>query len=401
MVEPAGTGSRNTWTLPRAFLRVGGKSLAMHQLKIAVDLGCERIICLTRGIEPEFIALQRQTEDAGLRFHAIRTPREMAALVSAQDELLVLTEGVLADPGSVREALSAGSAVLVQPVEGSLEAGFERIDLNHAAAGLIRIPGRLVERLHDLPPDCDVPSSLTRAALQAGVPMRELPASARAALRWRMVRSEADAQAVEGEWLRQRIGDTRGASPGRAIARLGVLGFGTSLLHSGSGSKVLILAALATLAVGLGAGWLGPVALGFVLCGFAWVQLRAARLLARVEATSDISDRGGYWRTQALGIVIDAELVVLAMWGGRTPVSHDLLAEMFAPLMLMLMVRLAPRGAGDLWGGWISDRAVLALVLAFAAGFGFLEDMVRVLAIGLALAGIFLSNRMAASRHRG
>ena len=104
---------------------------------------------------------------------------------------------------------------------------------------------------------------------------------------------------------------------------------------------------------------------------------------------------------QALRVLIDLELVLLAIWGGERLPGESVFVQAFAPVMLLLMVRLAPRGDGGLWGGWIGDRAMLALILAFATAFGFVDDMVRVLALGLALAGIVLSSRPVAPKHRG
>ena len=56
MMEPAGAGQ----TAPRAFLRVGGATLARHQLGIAVALECQRVICIAREVVPELIALQHE-----------------------------------------------------------------------------------------------------------------------------------------------------------------------------------------------------------------------------------------------------------------------------------------------------------------------------------------------------
>ena len=70
----------------------------------------------------------------------------LAGLVSAADELIALEDGLLVPSEQAVTLLERGHGVLAQPIEQGLEAGFERLDLNHASAGAIRIPGRLVEQ---------------------------------------------------------------------------------------------------------------------------------------------------------------------------------------------------------------------------------------------------------------
>ena len=152
MIEPA----RTVGEPARAHLRVGGVSLARHQLGVVLALGCQRIICIATSLDPELVALQHVAEDGGASFHCISAPMALLGLVSAGDELIALGEGLLAWPDLAIGQLDTASVVLVQPIEVGLAAGFERLDINHAAAGAMRIPGRLVERLAELPADCDI-----------------------------------------------------------------------------------------------------------------------------------------------------------------------------------------------------------------------------------------------------
>ena len=61
--------------LPRAFLRVGGLSVARQQLSIAHALDCERIICLAPAVTPDILALQHLAERRGSQFHVIAGAR--------------------------------------------------------------------------------------------------------------------------------------------------------------------------------------------------------------------------------------------------------------------------------------------------------------------------------------
>ena len=387
MIESADAGL----PLRRSFLRVGGRTLARHQLDLALALDCERIVCITRSMEPELIALQHATEKAGRMFHAVSDPQELAGLVAGKDELVVFAEGLLAAPGDAAKLLEEGPAVLVQPVEAGVSAGFERIDLNHATAGLMRIPGRLVEPLFDLPADCDVPSALTRIALQAGIATRELSAAVLAGVRWVMIRSETEAYAVEGDWLSNQLGDSGPPTPGRYLARIGVLTFGPSLLHSGNASKVIALATAVVMILGLGAAWFGSVAAGLVFCAIAWVLCSAAGHLQGVERPAIGASNGPNGRIDALGWLIDLELVILMVWGSRESELQSLTGLTFAPVMLMLLVRLVPQVVHGYAANWVVDRTVLALFLAGFAGMGILPDATRIFAVLLAIASIALS----------
>ena len=138
ITDPAVAGQ----PLPRAFLRVAGASVIQHQLGLVLALDCQRVVCLARGLSPEVIALQHAAEAAGLQFAVVTAPRQLAGLVTAADELVVVSEGLFAAPAGAVPLLEGRSpVVLVQPVEGALAAGYERIDLNRASAGLMRIPG--------------------------------------------------------------------------------------------------------------------------------------------------------------------------------------------------------------------------------------------------------------------
>ncbi|MFD1959660.1 hypothetical protein ACFSHP_12440 [Novosphingobium panipatense] len=155
---------------------MAGSSVAQHQLGTVIALGCQRVICMARGMSPELAALQHDAEDAGLQFAVVTAANQLSGLVTAADELVVISEGLFADAAQTVSLLEGHApVVLVQPVEGALAAGFERIDINRATAGVMRAPGSLVERLHELPIDVDAVSALTRIALQSGTTMREVP----------------------------------------------------------------------------------------------------------------------------------------------------------------------------------------------------------------------------------
>lgn len=388
MTEPAGDGL----AVPRAFLRVGGATLARHQLALALALDCQRVICVARDLHPDLIALQHDAEARGAQFHVIRDPRALAALVTAHDDLLVLGEGLFILPDAGARMLDDGAVVVVQPVEAGLAAGFERIDFNRATAGAMRLPGRLAGNLAELPSDCDVFSALTRIALQAGVVSREVPVELRNTRQWRLVRDEGDAHALEEELVRWRLGSDFVPTPGRYLARWGVLAFGPALLHSTSASQVARIASLAGLVLAFGAAWLGAYVTALLLCALAALLHHGATMLKRVERAMLGPDRPTYWREEALGWSIDIVLVLLLAWHGAAggPVAAGWHDHLFAPVMLVLVTRLLPRILGRTWPAWIEDRVVLSLVLVVAAAGGLLGPAIEIASALLALAGLVL-----------
>ena len=171
-------------------LSLAGISVAERQLDFAISLGCERVICIAQSFERGISSLQRRADAAGVKFNAIAGPRALLGLIGTTDQLLVIAEGLLPDRDIAQEYLAAGDTVLVLPVEAGIAVGFERIDLNHAWAGVVSLQGRLVERLSQLPPDCDAVSALLRIALQGHVAERALPESVLVDRHWVLVGNE-------------------------------------------------------------------------------------------------------------------------------------------------------------------------------------------------------------------
>jgi hypothetical protein len=376
--------------MPRAFLRVGGFSLARHQLGLALALGCERIVCIARGLSTELVNLQHAAEDYGARFHVVSGPRGIVGLVTAHDELIVLAEGLLAAPGDAITQIDSGHGVVVQPIELGERAGFERIDLNHAAAGAMRLPGSLIERLAELPADCDAVSSLQRIALQTGVPQRMLGPGLREGGAWRLVRDEGEAQIAEGEWFRHHTAIDRGNAPSEMAARLAVRSFGPALMHSGSGGNSIGLLALVLIFLALGAGWLQYSATALALCAVADVLRRAAILLLRIERRSLNLPNSVLPRELLFGWGLDIALVLVLSWSQALTPSEGQLSHAFAAIMLIAMLRLIPQIIPANWAQLLNDRGAFALLLAIVVGAasGMPGGLVAALATALALLAV-------------
>ena len=375
--------------LPRAFLRIGGLSVARQQLALVLTLECERVICIAPALTPELVALQHIAEGAGAQFNVVRGARALAGLVTASDELIALADGLFASGAEAADLLSEGQGVLVQPIEQGLAAGFERIDINHAAAGAMRIPGRLIERIADLPADCDAFSSLQRVALQASIRQRPIPAPGQDGLFWALVHSETEAHAIEPQWIQQRTRDTRPLGPARGLALLAVRSFGPALLHAGSGAQALSLASAAAALLALGAGWFGFIALGLGFCALGWLLCECAALLVRIESDL-VKPRFGLGSSALYGWVIDAIIVALLGWGAVPLAGSPTIHHFFPPFMLVALLRIVAGLPTGRWSAWLTDRSLLALVMLGAAAGGIAAEAAHIGAIAAALAGMGL-----------
>lgn len=378
---------------PRAFLKVGAGTIARHQLALALALDCNLIVCLARELAPEVVELQHISEQSGARFHAITGPRALVPLVTASDEVVVISDGLLVSPQSALPLLDAGNAVLVQPVESGTAAGFERIDLNHASVGLMRLPGRLVERLAELEPDVDAISALTRIALQSGIAQLPVPAEAREGARWSLVGSESEADAIEPAWIALHNLAAGPVSPASLIARLGVRQVGPAMLHAGSGGNLPSFAALAVGVIALGLGWVGWTTFALALNAVAWIGLGYAAMLRAIERES-LCRGPDRWPRDAICLWIhDAMLIAVLIWNPVFPVGTGIAERAFAPLMLVCVLRMLPRIFHKRWIAWLEDRALLAVGLSVASGGGKLNMAIPIVAIALGIIGIALPAR--------
>lgn len=373
----------------RALVRLGGVSLARHQVELALRQDCERIVCFTAALTPDIITLQHLTEAAGARFHSLNGARGLAGLVTAADTVLVLEDGLFVT-GELMPDLRAGPPVVfVQPIEEGLAAGFERIDLNHASAGILRLSGGQVARLADLPDDVNIFSALQRIALQAAVTLRTIPPHDQGEAFWTLVRSEAQAERLEAHWIAVRTQPDAAATPTQWVMRHVVRAFGATLLDSAGGMASLLMGAGMLLILALGAGWFGYPVLGLVLAGLAGMLWTIRAMIGRIGPGPE----GGPWPTIAFALCQDAALVALLTWGRPRLAGETLLDRVFPALVLLLLLRLVAGLAPPRWRGWLADRAVLALALGAAIALNVTGLAVQMTILACAGLGILFSRK--------
>lgn len=366
----------------KAFISFAGKTVARRQVDRALALGCERVVCLAENLGPVLIALQHQVEAAGAKFHVITMPRALCGLVHANDDVIVLADGVLPLAEEAQAVLSTGNGVLVFPAETGIPAGFERIDLNHAWAGAMAIPGRLVERLNELPRDCDGIAALLRIALQGRVPERALPDAVLSEGRWAMLESGEQAESLEPGWFRRHAEAADAFSPGRWLGGWLAGRFGVAWLRHGVRPGYLLGAAALLVFGALALGWSAMVSSGLAVLALSWTFGEAAAALDRAERAGSA---GKALFSRLCGVLLalsDMVLLVLLMLG--LDVRFDGWPErLFAPLILLGLIWLVPAIARQRWGALCGDRALLALLLAIGGFVGVLLPVTQGLALAM------------------
>ena len=181
----------------------GGRPLALRQLDFALACGCEEVFVLGNPGSQEVAVLSRAARARQAVVRVVGDAHGLLGLLNATDELLVLAAELVPESTRAVKSLAAGPGVLVLPADAAVPAGFERIDRDLAWAGAAVIPGALIERLAELPPDSDAPAALLRIALQARVPDRHLPQAVLADGSWLVVEGGVVPVRADGWRLRQ------------------------------------------------------------------------------------------------------------------------------------------------------------------------------------------------------
>jgi hypothetical protein len=373
---------------PRGLLPFGPHTVVDAQLELALSLGCERIVCLAEGIRPGIIDVQRRAEGAGAHFHLIRSSRNLPSLVKSADELLVLADGLLPLSEQGAELLAEGMGVLVLPVAPALAAGFERIDLHHAWAGAMRLPGSLVEALSELPEDVDPAGALLRIALQAAIPERFLADDLLAEGRWSLVRSQQEAIARQTAWVRWQALGSDPFSPSAWLGGRLAAALGPRLMHKGFGSVALATAALVLVSIALFLGNGGHGAAGLIVFAGALAALEMGLAMQRLERRLRRGKREPLTLMRGL---FDAPLALLmAFAAGPQPDWQTLL---YAPLVVLGLTWLLPRLGPAPWTRLLRDRALLSIAAATLAWTsGILLAALMVYGLALLFACLFVTS---------
>ncbi|WP_347303752.1 hypothetical protein V5740_03780 [Croceibacterium sp. TMG7-5b_MA50] len=355
------------------------RPLALQQLAFAAAVGCGQVIVLSEREGAETQILTERARTLGLVLRFVRDAHGLLGAVSASEEVLVVAAELLPEAPEIAPLLQRAPAILTLPAGGTVERGFERIDGDHAWAGVALLPGSLVERLADLPPDCDAAAALLRIALQAGARQQALEPRLVLDGTWSLLPG-GRARRLSGEaWLRRQL-HWRGRQDVTGRAASAIIGrWLDPLLYRGaeaSGARALAI-------VLLGAALLLPLA-GAPAWGLA--ALVPAVLL------SDIGDRlrrmaaGPFAPTMPTTRLAPLQEVAvdLALLGGvASAIPGGWMDRLFPPLVLLAALHLPGAMARPWQIGWLGDRLALAAILALGTALSLTQPLTMVLALAL------------------
>ncbi len=373
-----------------AFAYIAGKTVAERQLRLALSAGCERIACFTDTVPPEVVVLQHIAERNGASFHVVRRVSDLAGLIAAKDEVLAFADGLFAEPELADSLVAGGRFIAALPVDVALEAGFERIDREWGWAGLMLVPGHLVDRLADLPPDSDPIAALLRIALQSQVKITPIETALITENRLALALNDEKAAELETVWLRSRLDPAGLSEPSRAVTDRICLRWGGHWLARGVGAFKLACAAFSIAAMSAVAAWLFGSVYGFAgAIGGVFVASLATGI-ARLDP-GDGSERVRDAILVGARLLVDGVIIGgLALLAG--PAMWQ--AALFSGIMLVGLARLSEvEGLNNFVRSFV-DRIVLLTLILIGAVLGYPIETAHVLALAI-LGGLFLYNRAA------
>lgn len=341
--------------------RVLGRWLGEWQVDHAIDAGCQALFILGGGGGAEAIAVRQSAEQQSVKVREIATPHALAGAVAPGELLLVIQPQVL--PASMAWSAEADhrGLVAVFPAGPGLEAGFERIDLSRAWAGVMLVPGHAVHRLLELPEDVEAAPALLRIALQAGVPDCRLPEALIASGDWPLLGRGVPVHLHEEKWLSRRFAADPAVdvAPSTRLCHWALRRWGGSLPGKPAAVPAILAGAALLTAGALAASWYGAGAIGFALLALAALVFEVGGAVAGLQR-----GKGRLRRLlPVLRRLIDAGLLACGYLG----VEGRWFRQVFPPLMLVLAVNLPTAGKPSAWRAALEDRALVSALLAVLA----------------------------------
>lgn len=385
----------------RASLAFAGRSVLAWQINLAIELGCQRIIVLADQREAAILKAQHQVEAAGLQFYCLSGFERLPALIHADDDLLVLADGMIGDPASITRIFSSGKFFSASAPAGSLRKAiisipqdapqasafpedFERIDAEQCWAGALLMRAAPVQSLSDFPAESDAISVILRLALQAKTECVQLTLQQSSADQWLLAHDAEGLAACERALIARHRKAIISTAPGRAIAQWLAASVGVQALAWGAPAATLAGAAMLIAALVLAVFDVGLPAIILAMLGtfgFAMADefsaLKAGLLSISENSTlARLRDPGG-----------DA-LLCLLLGLMLAPQGQIAAIAALGPLAIGA-ARLAGASANRLAAAFWQDRPLQLVVLAISQAFGLLAFVVATMALGAVAQGLF------------
>jgi molybdopterin-guanine dinucleotide biosynthesis protein A len=370
----------------RAFLELGGRKLIDWQLDLVRDLGCERVICLAQGPSSELDNFRTRTERLGLEFHAIGGPLQLVGLVSADQELVVLGDGVVFDREFLKEAFTERRGVAVVPADAGIDARFERVDAQWAWGGLFIARAQIAEQLAEMPADSDTISLLLRMALQSGTRLVEIDAERLDDGSLLLATSGTIIENRENALLDRGVKQISWFGPGNALAQLAA---------RKSAAKWISRGPQMSLATAIGAVLGAAALIQYSQLLWALVALFIAALVGSYSMAlfSLKSKLLGVERPKYLyiifNIIIDISLIISLTY----PVDVGWQQRLFSAVTLLGGWRLAELLSSKKLESFWRDRSILIAILIFGLVLGLTSIIIQLLVLIALAFCLFLAGR--------
>lgn len=363
---------------PRGLARIGGRTVLQNQLRYALAAGCERIACLSHDLPSELIALQHEAERGGARFQCIRDAKPLSGMVTASDEVLVVEDGLAFDHGLAPKPNKAGDWIASFPAEEGIAAGFERIDRDRSWAGIMVVPGNLVEKLAEFPSDIDVQSSLLRLALQNGVKTRAMDEALIADESWVVIETCEAASEFGAKRLGKVVRRASPVAPVHTMSDIAALSVLQRHSDPERASRVGIWLAAGLLAVSALAAYFEQPLVGFaaIICSV---------FAHRFSETTALAVKGvvygrepSRWWSQVFAVLGDCVLFGIAF---SSLFEADRWHGAFAMLVLLGIIRISEVADARKPWPWMSqmlrDRGLLAIIAIIAVYYDALTTVIQ------------------------
>lgn len=152
----------------RASLPLAGRTLLERQAEQARAVGASHILVMVATLPQDLTGAMDRIRASGCPVTPLRSISEIPAHVGAQDQLMLVADGLVA-PEACYEALAdANAPALLATPDNQAARDLERIDGQTRWAGLALLPHAMVAQLGNVPDDWDIGSTLLRQAVQAG-----------------------------------------------------------------------------------------------------------------------------------------------------------------------------------------------------------------------------------------
>lgn len=159
-------------TLPdgglRALVTIAGETLIERQAARLADVGVTHIALAVGAVPADLLAKCDLIRRRGLRITPVRGADDLLALVEADDQIILVADGLRAGGTHYAAIAKPGSPAILVTGDTPLTQGFERIDATRRWGGLANISNHMVRELAQMPGEWDMILTLLRLAVQGG-----------------------------------------------------------------------------------------------------------------------------------------------------------------------------------------------------------------------------------------